>query len=86
MADILDKITMAIIRSELTTIQPRDFGFNPDDARAVAAADIIFYHPNNRFEKDILNDASKTARTIFRMFNAEGLVISRKRKNVKTAS
>ena len=83
---ILDKITMAIIRSELTTIQPRDFGFNPDDARAVTAADIIFHHPNNRFEKDILSDANKAACTILRMFNTEGLVISRKRKNVKAAS
>ncbi len=83
---ILEKITKAIIRSELTVIRDEFHGVNPDDQRLIELANIIFHHPNNRFEKDILSDASKAARTIFRMFSAEGLVISRKRKNVKTAS
>ena len=83
---ILEKITKAIIRSELTTIRNEFHGANPDDQRLFELANIIFRHPNNRFEKDVLSDANKAACTILRMFNFEGLVVSRKRKNAKTAS
>ncbi len=83
---ILEKITIAIIQSELTVIKDEFHGVNPDDQRIIELANIIFHHPNNRFEKDILSDANKAACTILRMFNFEGLVISRKRKNAKAAS